>query len=167
MQVIYTIGPSDDATSRVRRAAMSKVPFGAHSVNSRSASNNGTNMKALMLNKAQLGKSETLTIIASAVSSILFAIIILAIFIIVIGKRRRRRREDVKVEKYNNSLDDDDLQSQNNKDSEVEMNLRKTVRVSALNINKPDNLNRPEVKVKQVNLKVKDHSSKPGGGTEV
>lgn len=166
MQVIYTIGPSDDATSRVRRAAMSKVPFGAHSVNSRTASNNGTNMKALMLNKAQLGESETLTIVASAISSILFAIIILAIFIIVIGKRRRRRREDVKVEKYNNSLDGD-LQSQNNKDSEVEMNLRKTVRVSALNINKPDNLNRPEVKVKQVNLKVKDHTDKPGGGTEV
>ena len=166
MQVIYTIGPSDDATSRVRRAAMSKVPFGAHSVNSRTASNNGTNMKALMLNKAQLGESETLTIVASAISSILFAIIILAIFIIIIGKRRRRRREDVKVEKYNNSLDGD-LQSQNNKDSEVEMNLRKTVRVSALNINKPDNLNRPEVKVKQVNLKVKDHTDKPGGGTEV
>lgn len=180
MQVVYTIGPTD-GPARYKRSAMGAI-------SKRAAGNktpNGTNMHPLLLSKEDLvvqpnqGIDSNITTIASVLVAIVLVIFIIILFVGRRRRERRRRREEVKTEPVPNNRDRAASRASlasvkaaypklDDEEMEMEMDIQKSVKVSTLNLYKPDNLYRSQAKVKKVNLEAKYQGQNSGeGGTEV
>ncbi|XP_071508475.1 extracellular matrix organizing protein FRAS1-like [Diadema antillarum] len=179
MQVIYTIGPTDGAP-RYKRSIMGTIDKRAAGT----SNPNGTNMHPLLLSEDDLGgegyagqgAQSNITTIASVLVVVVLVVIVV---LFVVGRRRRaqQRREVVRTEPVmanrqraasKLSLASVKAASMAPAKEEVEMDIQKAVRVSNLNLHKIDNVNRPQVKVKKVNLEVKyQGQNTTEGGTEV
>ena len=178
MQVVYTIGPSD-GPPRYKRSVMGQIAKRAAA----SQNPNGTNMHPFLLNEDELAVNSNQGVESNAttIASVLVVIILIAIIIVFVIRRRqlkRRRREEVRTEPVQDNryraasklsiASVKAINRQKEDDDEMEMDIKKSVNVSSLNVHKQDNLNRPQVKVKKVNLEVKFQGKNINeGGTEV
>ncbi|XP_071953706.1 extracellular matrix organizing protein FRAS1-like [Antedon mediterranea] len=170
MQVIYTIGPSDDAP-RFRRSVMSSINKRGTNGVAGTTSQDGTNMRGFSLNIDQLETPYHSTNIIAAIFIAIAVLFIISMVIVGFLIRRKRRRQllDQKVETKVTNRDIAGTDKSDNK-IEFEMNISKNVRVSSLNLDKPDNRATAATRIKKVNLEAHlDRISQASdeGGTEV
>ncbi|XP_033117888.1 extracellular matrix protein FRAS1-like [Anneissia japonica] len=169
MQVIYTIGPSDD-TPRFRRSLMSTI--NKHEAKSVAGSitkgKNGTNMRGFTLNIDQLETQNKTNNLITAIIIVIILLVIVSMIIIGFVIRRKRRQAlvpQVETKPTNKDLTVAGLSA--SKD-EFEMSYTKNVKVSSFNLDKPDN-RATAAKIKKVNLETSQRLSQSSdeGGTEV
>ncbi|XP_070544831.1 extracellular matrix organizing protein FRAS1-like [Ptychodera flava] len=185
LQVLYVIGPAD-ALPRYRRSAMMNTAIKKRNIvdsngnlidrtivfGDNSDKHNGTNMRSLKLNQTETDSDnmvQVVTISSATVGSIVCMVIVAVIVIVVMRRRARDKKVITNEQKPSNR--DVARQSENARlakkcEDSFERDLKKTVAVSNINIQKFDNLHSSRVKKVNVDVNVRNNL-KGDGGTEV